>query len=314
MSAQKRSLFAIALIVLFVAGQAETHEAPHLRPTPQGPIDPKQSYQFLVLSGAGGHFHTLLLSPDLRTLFAGTHLGLFRSEDRGLTWRLSAPRFSGEEVHGLARDPRKGIIYAATHGQGLLQSHDGGRHWRECSRGLPARDLHALALDPRPPHLLYVWVVGYGLFRSDGCQGPWSQMTGAHTLTGVEGLAVHPQESERLYAGTEKGIWVSSDGGRHWEFPEGGLPHRTAGLAIPPWRPDLLFAATLQGAFVGKTDGTGWEPLPPHPHWWGPLISFAFLPNLPDSVFVVSHEGVVAARELAGGDWMPVAQMEQRAP
>lgn len=314
MSVQKRFLSSIALIVLCAAGPAEAHGAPHLRPTPQGPIDPKQSYQLLVLSGAGGHFHTLLLSPDLRTLFAGTHLGLFRSEDRGLSWRLAASRFSREEVHALAMDPSKGIIYAATHGQGLLQSHDGSRRWSGCTRGLPGRDLHALALDPRPPHVLYVWVVGYGLFRSHGCKGRWSQMTGAQTLTGVGGLAVHPQESERLYAGTERGVWVSIDGGKNWHFPQGGLPHRSAGLAIPSWRPDLLFAATLEGAFVGKPDGTGWEPLPPHLGWWGPLTNFAFLPNRPGSVFVATHEGVVAARELAGGDWMPLAESEKRVP
>lgn len=314
MSAQKRSLFSIGLILLFAAGLAGAHEAPHLRPGPQGAIDPKQSYQFLVLSGAGGHFHTLLLTPGLRTLFAGTHLGLFRSEDHGLTWRLAASRFSREEVHGLAMNPRKGIIYAVTHGQGLLQSHDGGRHWRECAGRLPGRDLHALALDPRPPHLLYVWVVGYGLFRGSGCAGRWSQMTGASTLTGVEGLAVHPQESERLYAGTDKGIWVSNDGGKHWQFPEGGLSHRTAGVAVPPWRPDILFAATPEGAFTGKTDGTGWKPLPPHPSWWGPLITFAFLRNRPNRLFVVSHEGVVAVQDFPGGEWAPLAQPEQKAP
>lgn len=314
MSVRKQSLFSMALIVLFAAGPAEAHEAPHLRPTPQGPIDPKQSYQFLVLSGAGGHFHMLLLSPGLRTLFAGTHLGLFRSEDRGLSWRLAARRFSREEVHGLAMDRSRGIIYAATHGQGLLQSHDGGQRWRDCTSGLPSRDLHALALDPRPPHLLYVWVVGHGLFRRNGCQGRWSQMAGAHTLIGVEGLAVHPQESGWLYAGTERGVWVSIDGGRRWQLPQDGLPHRTASLAIPPWRPDLFFAATPEGAFIGKTDGTGWEPLPPHPRWWGPLSSFAFLPDRPGVIFGATHEGVVATRALAGGDWMPLAQMAQADP
>ncbi len=304
-----RGLTLALLSVLLAAGQAEGHEGPHLRPTAKGPIDPMQSFQFLVLSGAGGHFHAFLPFPDLRTLFAATHLGLFRSEDRGLSWRLAAVRFSGEDVHALARNPKTGVLYAATHGQGLLLSRDGGRRWSRHTHGLPGGDLHALALDPRRPQVLYVWAVGHGLFRSDELGTRWTRVTGPGALAGVESLAVHPEESERLYAGTAKGVWVSEDGGRRWRFPNGGLPHRTAGLSLPPWRPDLLFAATLEGALVGKTDGTEWEPLPPHPSWWGLLTGFAFLSERPDVLFVVTHEGVVAARKLPGGDWTPVAEL-----
>jgi len=293
------------LVGLVVAGPAVGHEGVHERPVAKGSIDPAQSFQFLALSGAGGHFHTLLLDPDFTTLFAGTHLGLFRSQDRGVSWRLVASRFSGEDVHALARDPKTGVLYAATHRRGVLLSRDGGRRWISGSHGLPGRDVHALALDPREPQVLYSWVVGHGLFRSGDGALRWRKVTGPEMLTGVESLAVHPEESERLYAGTAKGVWVSGDGGRRWRFPEGGLAHRTAGVSIPPRRPDVLFVATLDGAFVGKTDGTGWEPLPPHPSWWGLITNFAFLANSPDLVLAVTHEGVVAARRLTGGEWVP---------
>jgi hypothetical protein len=114
-----------------------------------------------------------------------------------------------------------------------------------------------------------------------------------------------------VYAGTEKGVWISEDGGRQWRFPNGGLPYRTAGLAVPPWQPDLLFAATLEGAFVGSRDARGWEPLPPHPSWWGLITSFAFLPEKPGLVIVVTHEGVVAAGRLPEGDWIPLANLTE---
>lgn len=299
----------ILLVLLSASGLAGAHESPLKRPIARGPIDPKQPFQFLVLSGAGGHFHSLLLSPGLTRLFAGTHLGLFRSEDRGLTWRLAAPRFSGEEIHGLAREPETGVLYVATHGQGLLLSRDGGKTWGGRSDGLPGRDLHALALDPRSPQVLYVWVVGHGLYRSDDGGGRWGRVANAQVLAGVESLAVHPNKSKRLYAGTTRGVWLSDDGGRHWRFPSEGLPNRTAGVAVTLGRPDLLFASTLEGAFVGTADGTGWEPLPSPPPWWGLPIGFAFLADQSDVMFVVTHEGVVAARRLAGGEWTPVANL-----
>jgi hypothetical protein len=249
-----------------------------------------------------------LLTPDLRTLFAGTHLGLFLSEDRGLSWRLAASRFSGEDVHALAWDPRGGILYAATHGQGLLLGRDAGRRWSQAN-GLPGRDLHALALDPGQPRVLYVWVVGHGLFRSDDGANRWRRVAGPDALTGVESLAVHPGESGRLYAGTAKGVWVSKDGGHRWSLPAGGLAHRTAGVSVPPWRPDLLLAATLEGAFAGTADGAEWKPLPSHPSWWGLVTGFTFLSHEREVVFAVTHEGVVAAWRLAGAEWVPAAEL-----
>lgn len=303
-------LLVVALVVgLIVAGLAMGHEGTRRRPVAQGSIDPAESFQFLAVSGAGGHFHTLLPLPEREILLAGTHIGLFRSEDRGLNWRLAAARFSGEDVHALAFDPTTRTLYAATHRQGLLLSRDGGRRWSDHSQGLPGRDVHALALDPREPHTLYAWVVGHGLLRSDDGGHRWRRVTGSDVLSGVESLAVHPRESGRLYAGTAKGVWLSEDAGHQWRFPAGGLPHRTAGVSVTPRRPDLLFAATLEGAFVGKADGTDWKPLSPHPRWWGVITGFAFLSWRPEVVLAVTHEGVVTARRLAGGEWAPVAEL-----
>ncbi len=85
-----------ALLALVAAGGAAGHERPHERPVATGPIDPSQSFPFLAVSGAGGHFHALLLLPDLKTFFVATHLGLFRSEDDG----------SKDDVYALAWDSR----------------------------------------------------------------------------------------------------------------------------------------------------------------------------------------------------------------
>lgn len=297
-----------ALLLALATGAAESHEGVHQRPRAGGRIDPGRAYPFMVLSGAGGHFHSLLPSPDLKTLFAGTHLGLFRSEDRGLTWRLAAARLSGEEVHGVAADPRSGILYVATHGQGLLRSLDGGARWTRHHQGLPGRDLHALALDPQRPERLYVWVVGHGLFRSEDRGSHWSRLAGPETLAGPESLVIPPRDGQHLYAGTARGVWVSDDGGRHWRLPEKGLPHRVAGLSIPPWRPDRIFAATLEGSFIGTADGAGWTPIPPPPAWWGPLTSYTFLSEHPDIAIAVTHEGVTAIRDLTVGEWVPLAE------
>lgn len=302
----KPLLVTVLALLALLAGVAAGHEGhEHTRPAPVGPVDPQSTYPYGLVAAGGGHFHALLIMPGLTPIFAGTHIGLFRSEDRGRTWRLAAARFGGDDVHGLARDPRTGALYAATHGQGLLVSPDGVR-WRDDSAGLPGRDLHALALDP-VSGAVYVWAVGHGLFRRDADGRTWRKLAGLDALSDVESLAVNPATPERLYAGTAKGVPVSADGGRHWQLPPGGLTRRSAGVAVSPKDPVRVFAATLDGVFVGAADGTRWLPLPPAPSWWGPLDGFAFLESQPERLFAVAHDGVVAERSLTEGDWQPLA-------
>jgi hypothetical protein len=143
---------------LVLAGGTTGHEG-HEHRAPGEAIDPEHAYPYGLIAAGGGHFHALLVTPDLRTLFAGTHIGLFRSQDRGVTWRLVASRFSGDDVHAVAVDGKTGVLYAATHGQGLLASPDQGAHWYDESDALPGRDLHALALEPMTGGV-YVWAVG----------------------------------------------------------------------------------------------------------------------------------------------------------
>jgi hypothetical protein len=149
--------------------------------------------------------------------------------------------------------------------------------------------------------------VGQGLFRRDGGSQGWRRVAKADALSGVESLALHPVRSNRLYAGTAKRVWLSDDGGARWWLPDGGLRHRTAGIALPSWNADLLVAATLEGAFVGRADGTSWRPLAASPNWWGVPIGFVFLAERPETVFIVTHEGVIAVGRIPGNGWVPIS-------
>lgn len=311
MRPSRRGLLLALSLVLAAAGEGEAHEPRRDAPTRQGATDPRQLFPFLVISGGGGHFHALLISPGLKTIFAGTHLGLFRSDDRSVNWRLAAPRFDGDDVRALARDPERGALYAATHRQGLLRSRDGGRRWKARNADLPGHDIHALALDPRNSRRIYAQVVRAGLFRTDDAGMSWRRVEGARRLPEVESVAVHPERPRRLYAGTAKGVWVSDNAGRTFRLPVGGLAHRTEAISVPPWAPDTVVAGTVEGAFMGKADGTGWTPLPPHPPWWGRMTAFAFLPEEPGIVFALSHQGVVAVLKLPAGEWIPLAQLPE---
>ncbi len=307
----RRYSFAIATALAIAIGSfgtARGHDALHdRRSRADTRIDPRVNYPARLVAAGGGHFHAILVGPAGDWLLAGTHLGLFRSVDRGLTWRLVAPRFNGEDVHALVRDPVTGRIHAATHGQGLVRSTDDGRTWKDDSSGLPSHDLHALALDLRRPGRVYVWAIDHGLLARDGPRGRWQPLAPASSFGDVRALAVHPNDSRRLYAATAEGVWVSSDAGYRWEQPPDGLRKAAAGLAVIATPRAFLMAATEDGLFVGDAMAARWQPAGTAPQWWGPLVAFTFDPAGHDMI-ALSHEGVVARRPLDGGEWTPLAQ------
>lgn len=299
-------ILAGGLLAIALATPTQAHERP--RPGETVVVDPGRSYPFLVISGAGGHFHSLAVLRSASILLAGTHLGLFASRDQGVTWRLQSVKLGSDPVRALAADPRTGRLWAALRGRGLVVSADGGRRWTSVS--LPASgEVQALAADPRNPGGLYVWVRPQGLFHWNTTDAAWARVADAGRVPFTpEALALEPRVGGRLYGAAASGVWISEDGGRTWHRPPGGLSDAAA-VAVVPWGSGGLLAATRHGAWLGRPDATGWARLPEVPAWWGPLTAFAFADTLPGLVLALSHEGVVAVLPLeAPAQWVPLAQ------
>jgi photosystem II stability/assembly factor-like uncharacterized protein len=202
-------------------------------------MDPAPGHGFEAVAGASGRFRALLASSG--RVFAATHLGLFASEDRGLTWRL-VDRLAGIDVRGLARDAATGRLFAATRA-GLFASDDCGLHWRDDSGGLPGRDLHAIGIDAQRPASLYVWESRSGLLKRAAARARWEQLAEPSALAPVASLAINGADPRRLYAGTARGVWISEDGGRGWARPVAGLGLQTAGIIALSGNPGRLLAA-----------------------------------------------------------------------
>ncbi|HLC40119.1 MAG TPA: hypothetical protein VJO34_00655 [Methylomirabilota bacterium] len=304
-----RSIFPLLGLFVFltIPRFLSADEARFGKPLAKGLIYPGELVSTSDLLKAGGHFHSFLLTTDLAKLFAGTHVGLFKSLDRGLTWELVAPRFIGEEVQGIAGDTVTGVLYVATRNMGLQVSRDWGDTWTGHASRIEGRDIRAVALGPGRPGVIYASAAGRGLFRSDDGGSRWSQVTDKRALPAVASLAVHPERVEQLYAGTATGVWLSIDGGYNWSRPSGGLRHGTSVVSPQPGPTDRLFAVTRKGMFVGKLDGTSWTRLSRTP--WGTPTALAFLADRPGQVFVMTHEGVVAAQLPGTEAWALITEL-----
>jgi hypothetical protein len=80
--------------------------------------------------------------------------------------------------------------------------------------------------------------VAYATYATFGGTHVWKSRDGGRTWSGLDGsgngklpdipahaLAVDPADSRRLFLGTDLGVFVSIDGGAHWEVEDTGFPN-----------------------------------------------------------------------------------------
>jgi hypothetical protein len=201
--------------------------------------------------GAGGMCaHTVLIDPtdEDRLHVAISAAGVFRSDDRGETWRAANRGLRSEGlpdpgaevghcVHRIARHPsRPDSLFMQKHWD-VMRSDDGGDTWREISGDLPTDFGFCIGVHAHEPETVYVVPI-----KSDSEHYP------------LEGAL-------RVYR--------SRSGGGEWEPLAKGLPDRDCyvnvlrdAMAIDSFDPCGVYFGTTGGQIYGSADGgESWQPI-----------------------------------------------------
>lgn len=90
-------------------------------------------------------------------------------------------------------------------------------------------------------------------YAEDGLPSSWESIgpEGGPVLT----LAIDPETTSTLYAGTTWGVYKSTDGGVTWAMSSEGLTGRISALAIDSQTPTTLYAGSLYNGVFKSTDG-----------------------------------------------------------
>src|SRR5713226_3289783 len=165
------------------------------------------------------HVHALAMDATGKTMFLGTHVGLFRSDDGGRSWQkvVLSTKQANFDVMAVTPDLKEPkTIYIATHEAGVFKSTDGEASWKEISTGIGGPDVHGLTIDPNSPSKLHAAVreKGEGIYRTtnggekwtrvdDGPEGEVKVLNSVNIPTGMGGIF--------LYAGTAEGLQRNPD-------------------------------------------------------------------------------------------------------
>lgn len=262
-----------------------------------------RDWSFINTGLSTSAIRALAIDPTMpQTIYAGTmEDGVFKSVNGGTSWspiNNGLPGFPAFFVLALAIDPSASqTIYAATGGSGVYKSTNGGASWSQISTGLTNLTIACLAIDPTSPQTIYA--AGSGstgeIFKSTNGGNHWSSFSLGlpSSVPDITALAIDPAAPQTIYAGTNAGVYKSSNGGSNWNlvFSTGNV----YGLALDPTAPQTLYAG-IWGEWVAKSTngGSSWSAIQTgltNPY----VTAVAIDPTAPQTVY--------AGTSMKGGLW-----------
>ncbi|HLM60366.1 MAG TPA: FG-GAP-like repeat-containing protein, partial [Pyrinomonadaceae bacterium] len=191
------------------------------------------------------------------TLYFGTNR-LYRSADRGTTMtdvsgtlpaRVSAIAISPQDDNVRLVGLTDGSLYASFTNTTTMTNVTGA---------VPARYVGRTAIDPTNKDIAYVALNGYGLPNGHHVWKTTNLTSGATWVPAgvgipdvpVNAFAVDPANTQMLYAGTDIGVFRSTNGGTSWEPFSEGLPRIAVfGMEIQPVHRVLRIATHGRGIY-----------------------------------------------------------------
>jgi len=209
------------------------------------------------------HVHGIGIDPvDHSILYIATHGDFYKSISGGPPVKVDKVRadymaFNAPLIPGMP-------LYSSGHpssggNTGLIKSSDGGVTWQQVATILdPPVDFHAMAISKSDPNIIIGFDSGgRGFFKTADAGKTWENLEYPEYISA---LAISPNDSQSIFAGTGNGIFKSSDGGKTWTHLDTYKGLTVFALAFDD--EGILFASVETFGLVKSNDlGESWEDL-----------------------------------------------------
>ena len=258
-------------------------------------------------------------------VYAGTDMGLYRTDDAGARWKLLDTPMRGSVVWALTIDSADpDIMYAGTgtpSTPGFYRSGDSGKTWEHRPMEIAEHCINVdiprftgIAIDPTDRRKLWAGIEVDGQRCSTDGGDTWTKVNGQIVNRDVHDVLVTAGPPKTVFILVNDEVWTSTDDGVTWKaigirqvFPW-GYP-RT--IAVKPDDPKVLYL-TIGDATPGRTGtimrskdtGKTWESLPMGAQPNSAMWTVSIQPADPNVVFAASRYGYLYRSDDGGDSWV----------
>ena len=211
--------------------------------------------------------------------------GVYKTTDGGATWKKVLYQDDNTGAIDLAMDPTDpNVVFAALYqrqrkgwgfngggpGSGIYRTADGGATWTELSSGLPRGDKGRIGLSifPADHRIVYAIVeadpnslpTSGGVFRSADRGETWQHLSSLNPRPSYYSrIYVDPKDASRVYVmGSNRGLWMSDDGGRGFHEVFSNVHGEDHVLWIDPDNTNRLVIGGDGGVSISYDRGLTW--------------------------------------------------------
>jgi photosystem II stability/assembly factor-like uncharacterized protein len=224
----------------------------------------------------GLHFSSIIFEQQSGVIFAGAFFGsVHASADGGKTWERRDNGLTIHDVYSLASAVVDGKvrIYAGTEPAHLFYSDDLGSHWTEIpslrevpttsqwSFPAPPHVAHTkfITFDPHDPRIIYACIEQGAFLKSVDSGKTWRELNTVGFMRDkdrpveqfydVHRALIDPRDPQRIFVTGGAGLYVTVDGGGHWErwtSSDWAADVYPDGFVWNPRNPDTMFVAAAE--------------------------------------------------------------------
>jgi photosystem II stability/assembly factor-like uncharacterized protein len=264
---------------------------------------------------------------DPQTLYLATEFaGVLKTTDSGETFRPVNQGFANHRLSEIASDGKR--LYASSAYEGLFGgvfvSNDGGLRWslQANEEALHGRNLHSLSASAANADVVFAASDDAVLKSSDGGKTwdsvasprvpvtvkPGQRVRALPTRMHIHAVrAVQLGKGAALFAGTDAGLFRSSNSGVSWEQVKAAGITGTPVLAIyaPPSGAARLALRTASTLFISADEGRTWQPAEVPDGYY--IYDVALSVNPEVAILAATSRGVLQSTD-QGSHWKLVTQ------